>query len=233
MLETNSDPAADIEPLNRQSLGELAYERLKLSIVGGQFEPGTKLTVRAIADLLKVSTTPARDAINRLIADGALVNLGPKTIVVPELTLSSLEEITKVRLKLEGLAAYESVKNIDDSDISYLEDVQEKLNQALTGRRYADVLKLNKLFHFRIYERADMPRLVSIIESLWLQIGPTFNRLYPDYAISRRGVANHQWAIRGLQDRDGQTVQAAIENDLRDGARRLSQMVQNSGRLSD
>ena len=228
MLESNTDPANAIEPLNRQSLGELAYERLKLSIVGGQFEPGTKMTVRAIADLLQVSTTPARDAINRLISDGALVTLGPKTIVVPELTLPALEEITKLRLKLEGMAAFESAQHIDDSDISYLEDIQEQLNRALDEGRYADVLRLNKIFHFRIYERAKMPRLIAIIESLWLQVGPTFNRLYPDYAISRRGVASHQWAIRGLQDRDGYTVQAAIENDLRDGARRMTQMVRES-----
>lgn len=218
--------APPIEPLHRQnSLGELAYGRLKESIVGGQFQPGVKLTVRSVAEALGVSTTPARDAINRLIGDGALVNRGPKTVVVPELTMDVLDEVTKIRMNLEGLAAFEAAQQVDEQDVAFLEEVQGQLNDALDGARYADVLRLNKAFHFRIYERSEMPRLVAIIESLWLRIGPTLNRLYPEFAISKRGVANHHWAIRGLQDRDGLTVRAAIENDLRDGYKLLSEVV--------
>ena len=212
-----------IEPLNRQSsLGERAYERLRESVVGGQFQPGVKLTVRSVAEALGISTTPARDAINRLIADGALINRGPKTIVVPELTFEDLAEVTKIRESLEGLAAFESVRHVDSNDVAYLEDIQNQLNSALDDGRYSDVLALNKAFHFRIYDLSKMPRLVAIIESLWVRVGPTLNKLYPEFAVSKRGVANHQWAIRGLQDRDGLTVRAAIENDLRDGYRRLS-----------
>src|SRR5262245_11516365 len=103
---------APLVPLDRQSsLGELAYESLKETIIGGQFGPGTKLTVRSVAQALKVSTTPARDAINRLIGEGALVNLGPKTVVVPVLTMAVLDEVTKIRLALEGLAATEATPN--------------------------------------------------------------------------------------------------------------------------
>ncbi len=226
LSQTESKITAPIEPLDRQnSLGELAYERLKESIVGGQFQPGVKLTVRSVAEALGVSTTPARDAINRLIGDGALVNRGPKTVVVPELTMAALNEVTKIRMNLEGLAAFEAVQHIQDEDVDFLEDVQAQLNRALDGARYADVLRLNKAFHFRIYQRSNMPRLVAIIESLWLRIGPTLNRLYPEYAISKRGVANHQWAIRGLRDRDGLTVQSAMQNDLRDGYRSLARVI--------
>jgi DNA-binding GntR family transcriptional regulator len=230
LTQAETSLVVPIEPLGRRnSLGELAYERLKDSIVGGQFQPGAKLTVRSVAQALGVSTTPARDAINRLIADGALINRGPKTVVVPELTMTALNEVTKIRLNLEGQAAFESAQFVTDEDVWFLEEVQSRLNDALDSARYADVLKLNRTFHFRIYERSGMPRLVAIIESLWLRIGPFLNRLYPEYAISKRGVANHQWAIRGLQDRDGLTVRAAIENDLRDGYRRLSKMVRSEG----
>ncbi|MCG8360018.1 MAG: GntR family transcriptional regulator [Kiloniellales bacterium] len=226
MKDMQERGASPIEPLNRQSsLGERAYERLRDSIVGGQFQPGSKLTVRSVAEALGVSTTPARDAINRLIADGALINRGPKTVVVPELTMDGLDEVTKIRLNLEGLAAFEAVSQVRERDIEFLNATQDDLNAAMDDGRYSDVLKLNKAFHFRIYDLSAMPRLVAMIESLWMRIGPTLNKLYPEYAVARRGAANHQWAIRGLQDRDGQTVKAAIENDLRDGYRRLSCVV--------
>lgn len=219
-----------MEPLERHgSLGELAYERLRQGIARGQFRSGDKLTVRSVAEALGVSTTPARDAINRLIADGALVNKGPRTVVVPQMTMEALDEVTKIRLNLEGLAALEAATQVTEDDIRFLEDAQERLNEALEKGRYVDVLEMNKAFHFRIYERSGMPRLVAMIESLWMAIGPSFHRLYPEFAISKRGVANHQWAIRGLQDQDGQVVQAAIQKDIRDGYRRLSAMIHGQG----
>jgi len=227
MLE-KSDIAAPLAPLGRQaSLGELAYLSLKESIISGQFVPGSKLTVRSAAQALGVSTTPVRDAIVRLIGEGALVNLGPKTVIVPVLTISTLDEVTKIRLALEGLAAFEATPHMNDADILFLEQTQNRINEAMDKAQYAEVLRLNKAFHFRLYAASEMPRLITLIESQWLRIGPSLNDLYPEFAIHRRGVSNHQWAIGGLKERDPTTVRAAIENDLREGYRRLSNLVQS------
>ncbi|MCK1352702.1 GntR family transcriptional regulator [Bradyrhizobium sp. CW7] len=220
------DSTTPLEPIDRQaSLGELAYTSLKESIISGQIVPGSKLTVRSVAHALGVSTTPVRDAIVRLIGEGALVNLGPKTVVVPVLTAATLDEVAKIRLALECLAAVEATAHIEDDDIAFLEETQSGINEAMNKAQYADVLRLNKAFHFRLYTASEMPRLVALIESQWLRIGPSLNDLYPEWAIHRRGVSNHQWAISGLKDRDPTTVRAAIENDLRDGYRRLSNLV--------
>jgi DNA-binding GntR family transcriptional regulator len=222
----DTDIAAPLAPIDRQaSLGELAYAKLKESIISGQFVQGSKLTVRSVAQALGVSTTPVRDAIVRLIGEGALINLGPKTVIVPELTIATLEEVTKIRLALEGLAAFEATAHIKDSDISFLEQTQGRINKAMDKAQYADVLRFNKAFHFRIYEASKMPRLVALIESQWLRIGPSMNDLYPDFAIHRRGVTNHQRVISGLKRQDSSAVRTAIENDLRDGYGRLNNLV--------
>ncbi|WP_163266155.1 GntR family transcriptional regulator [Chelativorans alearense] len=216
----------EIVPIERhESLGERAYASLKDSLIRGALRPGMKLTVRSVAQALHVSTTPARDAITRLIGEGALVNLGPKTVVVPELTLAALDEITAIRLALEGLAAEKAATKVAPEDIEELERLQERINRGLDEARYTDVLDANKDFHFLIYRRSGMSRLVAIVETLWLQIGPAFNDLYPEFAQSRTGVSNHLFALRGLQDHDSAAVRAAIENDIRSGYRRLSSLV--------
>lgn len=75
-----------VTPIARQSnLDELTYERLKQIIVAGSFPPNENLTVRSVAAALGVSTTPARDAINRLLIEGALANEAPKTVTLPSL----------------------------------------------------------------------------------------------------------------------------------------------------
>jgi len=217
-------------PIDRQtSLGELAYGSLKEAIVRGEFSAGQKLTVRAVAEALEVSTTPARDAIMRLIGEGALVNAGPKTVIVPPLNLAALDEVTSIRLVLEGLAAGTAADRISNDAAAELHELQRQINAALDTGNYSAALKANKAFHFLIYEAAQMPRLVSMIESLWVRIGPSLNDLYPEFATSRVGVSNHVEAMAGIEARDKARVQAAIEKDIRDGYRRLASRIRQKG----
>jgi DNA-binding GntR family transcriptional regulator len=216
-----------VTPIARQSnLGEITYERLKEIIVAGSFPPNEKLTVRSVATALGVSTTPARDAINRLLSEGALVNEGPKTVVVPSLTLDALDEITATRLALEGLAAERSVLAVSPADVATLQRLQSAINAGLDAAHYHEVLRANREFHFLIYRLSGWSRLVAMIESLWLRVGPSLNELYPDFAQNRRGVSNHMAAIRGLRARDGEKVRSAMEQDIRDGYSRLKAMIE-------
>lgn len=68
-----------------------------------------------------------------------------------------------------------------------------------------------------------MPRLLSMIEGAWLRVGPSLYDLYPEFAEEKYGVRNHQLAIESLEDKDGASLRAAFENDIRDGYRRLRQ----------
>lgn len=222
----NSAPLGDLGPLKKQArLGDQAYEAMKERLIRGAFETGRKLTVRAVAEALNVSTTPARDALNRLAAEGAVVYSGPKTVIVPFLTLEALEEVTLMRLALEGLAAERGTPNAKLETIERLEKLQTRINAALDDGRYVDVLAANKEFHFTIYRLSGMPHLVATIETLWLRIGASFHDLYPEFAVAKYGVHNHQVAIEGLRDRDPSSVRAAIENDIRDGFRRLKKAL--------
>ncbi|CAH1650920.1 GntR family transcriptional regulator [Chelatococcus asaccharovorans] len=222
--------AGVVTPIARQSnLGELTYARLKEIIVAGSFPPNEKLTVRSVAAALGVSTTPARDAINRLLSEGALVNEGPKTVVIPSLTLDALDEVTATRLALEGLAAERSVLAAAPADVTALELMQAAINSGLDAADYREVLKVNREFHFLIYRLSGWPRLVAMIESLWLRVGPSLNELYPDFAQNRRGVSNHMAAIDGLRAKDGAKVRFAMEQDIRDGYVRLKAMITSRG----
>ncbi|MEO9340374.1 GntR family transcriptional regulator [Mesorhizobium sp. SB112] len=219
MIDDTDGAQNDDKPPVR--LGEVVYQQMKERLIRGAFEPGHKLTVRALAEALGVSSTPARDAINRLTFEGALVFAGPKTVIVPFVGPEALEEITLMRLALEGLAAEKSVLRVTQNDIDELTKIQADINAALGDARYADALWSNKEFHFLIYRLSQMPHLMTTIETLWLRIGAAFNDLYPEFAEAKYGVHNHMAAIEGLLDRDGGAVRAAIESDIRDGYRRL------------
>lgn len=232
MQESRSMPPGSIElyaqrtsskealrPIDRHfSLGELAYISLKEALLRGQFRAGQKLTVRGIAEGLGTSTSPARDAIMRLIEEGALANAGPKTIVVPALTLATLDEVTSIRLALEPLAASIATERIAGDTVERL----KRLNsQIFNGTNHCAMLMADKAFHFCVYESAQMPRMAAMIESLWMRIAPSLNELSATLVDQESGAANHMQTIIGLQDRNKALVQAAINKDIRDGYQQL------------
>lgn len=206
---------------NPTRLRDVAYEDLKERLIRGAFPPGTKLTVRGVADELGVSSTPAREAINRLTQEGALVFAGPKTVIVPSLTREALDEVTAMRLALEGLAALKGASNATKETIGRLQTLQQTINERLDKREYVGVLAANREFHFTLYQLSGMPNLVATIETLWLRTGAAFHDLYPEFAENRFGVHNHLAAIESLAIGDAEGVRAAIESDIRDGYRRL------------
>ncbi|WP_165225787.1 GntR family transcriptional regulator [Affinirhizobium pseudoryzae] len=207
------------------NLGSAAYDEMKDRLMRGTYRPGTKLTVRLVADTLGVSSTPARDAINRLAAEAALAYAGPKTVVVPVLTEADLHEITAVRIALEGLAAEQAVKSATSADVDKLVSIQMLINSALDASRYEDALSHNKEFHFLVYRLSGFRNLVAMIETQWLRVGPSFHDLYPEFALERQGVRNHEMAMEALADRDGNALRAAFENDIREGSRRLRKAI--------
>lgn len=219
-MADNATESPDLERASKR-LGDAAYREMKERIIRGVYLPGHKLTVRAVAQDLDVSTTPARDAINRLTSEGALVYTGPKTVVVPILDAADLREITLTRLALEGLASEQAAQHGTPADVEELVALQELINSALDENRYAEALWHNKEFHFTIYRLSGLAQLVSMIESLWLRIGPSLHNLYPEFAEEKYGVRNHEIAMEALAERDGASLRAAMENDIRDGYRRL------------
>ena len=57
-------------PIEHATLGDHAYEQIRLALMSGRFEPGEKLTIRGLSAQLNISPTPIREALRRLGAEG-------------------------------------------------------------------------------------------------------------------------------------------------------------------
>src|SRR5690242_8654838 len=88
-----------------KTLKDIAYDQIKQRIVSGEWTGGTFLTEKFLSDLLQMSKTPIRSALDRLEMNG-LVKLSPKQgIIVQEVSLKKVLEIYELRLSLETFAA--------------------------------------------------------------------------------------------------------------------------------
>lgn len=218
-----------LEPILRtKTLGDQAYESLREALASGALPPKHRLTVRGLVDLLGIGFTPAREALNRLATEGCL-QVGPsRRLTVPALTLARYEELVAIRMELEPMAAVAASKNFTATDLTDLRIVQDSLLAAKKNEDYVRVLARNREFHFSLYRRCGMPTLLAILESLWLQTGPTLRLLYPGYSRQWRGGVNHEAIISALKVRDVEALSAAIRQDLHDGYLELSDQLRRS-----
>ncbi len=215
-----------VDPIPRhKTLAEDIYDRLRTAIMTGAVKPGEKISARSVADSAEVSFTPAREAVARLIAEGALEIAGPKTVIVPTLTSAALDEITKIRLNVEGMAAEVAAANISKADLIELEAIQDQYEKVRSSEHFTQSLIVNEAFHFKIYRASELPRLIAFIESLWLQIGPTFNLFRTTGPLAQRPHEFHKEAIAGLRAHKGARVRKAIQNDIRFGYERLRNLI--------
>ena len=84
---------------------QYAAEWLREMIVSGDLEPGRRVRQQEVADRLRISATPVREAILQLETEGYLQSVAHVGVKVAELAEDHHDEVMELRTLLEGLAA--------------------------------------------------------------------------------------------------------------------------------
>ncbi|WP_292551391.1 GntR family transcriptional regulator [Mesorhizobium sp.] len=88
----------------KNTLRDSVFEKLKALIITGQIPPGSRVTETDMAERLKVSRTPVREAFNRLERDGLMIGRPRQGYVVAEFNLTMFREAFDIRELLDGRA---------------------------------------------------------------------------------------------------------------------------------
>jgi DNA-binding GntR family transcriptional regulator len=147
------------------------------------------------------------------MAANALTVVSGRSIGIPPLSRSRLEDLRSVRLEIESLAAKWAARRIEASELSSLTLECQNLETANAAQDVRSYLRANHAFHFSIYRAARSDALLAIIESLWLQISPYFSLLHES---GNYGAANtqHMMMVEALAKRDEERVEQAIRADI-------------------
>ncbi len=217
-----------LTPVDRGTIQERVYEKLRNALAKGHFGPGDTVTLRALAKAFGTSAMPVREALRQLVAEQALVVRPNRSIIVPLLSAERLDEIREIRVALEGMLAERAADRISEDDIKRLLALHEDMCGAVAAGEIKRYLALNQEFHFLIYSAAGLPTALRLVENMWLQVGPVMNFLLikeararaadPDKNMAPVFEENHLGAVEALKRRDGTAARRAIANDINDAA---------------
>ncbi|MEP2030740.1 MAG: GntR family transcriptional regulator [Paracoccaceae bacterium] len=201
-----------IAKIDQSKLREEVYKALHDAFTRGEFGPGAVLNLRALADQLGTSMTPVREAVRRLVAEGALVDTPSRTLEVPQFDIDRMLDLKRARLALETMVLDIAIDEMDDAAISLLDDV---LNAAPGAVVDGPDLRKNYDFHFLLYHKSGSQVMLPLIRSLWLQYGAYLNLI-----IRQKGASevdeheHHLQIIDALRERDRTAARAALTADI-------------------
>lgn len=97
----------------KEKLSDYAHDKLKEMILNNTFMPSEHLDESALCELLNISRTPLREAINRLVNENLLVAVPQKGIFVPDLSIQDVTEIFRARKMFEPMIIMLSADKMD------------------------------------------------------------------------------------------------------------------------
>lgn len=168
----------------------------KLSI--GALRPGARLVTKNIAQELGISITPVREALLRLVSSSALAIAPAQAFMVPDITMARFREIIHIRCELEGMAVMAATGEVTPERMDILHALLADYQQAHESGTVEDRLLANRALRFKIYQFANMPTLVEMIEQLWVRMGPSLHFLYDmaKHEAYQHNVGHYQELLR-------------------------------------
>jgi DNA-binding GntR family transcriptional regulator len=212
MSDTQQDPKIPAH--------DRVYRRLRNDIMHGAIAPGQAITIRGLADQFNVSMTPAREAARRLTAEGALAMSKTGRVTTPRLTTERIEELASLRGLLEPELAARALPRAHLALIDRLQNINDQIDQMILRNDAVGYIQTNLEFHRALYLRAQAPAMLALLETVWLQLGPTMSALY---ARLRRKQAsdNHRKIIGALRAGDEPSLRLSIRADVTQGLQML------------
>jgi len=209
------------KPTSISAAHDQLYRRLRARIMCGDIAPGRALTLRAIASEYGVSMTPVREALRRLVAEGALMLSSSGRVSTPELSNERIEELAALRALLEVELASRALPRAHIALIERLQSINGDVAEAVAHRDAVRYIRTNLDFHRTLYLRAQAPAILAMAETVWLQMGPTMRSLYgrlrrtepPHY---------HRHIISALRAGDEPGLRIAVRSDVTQGLRMLA-----------
>lgn len=212
--ESNKLQNEAVSPIASSTQQDKIYQQLRQWITVGKFLPGERLKIRTVASQMQIGEMPVRAALQRLAAEGALINSPNAGVAIPRLSLPEFDDLLQMRLLIEGEAAEKGSIRLNPSQAQELQNLCEQMQCSLDQKNASAYLAANEEFHIILYKAAGSPLLFQMIDTLWLKAGPISNRLFESHAAYSLLNQAHQELMQALQLKDSEGVRRSIEKDI-------------------
>ena len=194
---------------------ELVADYLRERIISGVFPRGSRLKQAEIAERLKLSITPVREALKILEAEGYIASDSYRGARVVPFDSSASSEILQLRLLLEERLVQAVVEKVTDEDLRELHKLEQEFEQAFDAGDRALARGVNYRFHRRLYDIADLPHTLHFVQILWARY--PFDLINAVEGRGKQAAEEHDQILQALAARDAEAAVKAMHTHIASG----------------
>lgn len=196
-------------PLRKETMSSRLAADLRAAILRGDMAPGEKINLDRLRTAQDVSISPLREAVARLAVDGLVEFEDQKGFRVAPVSSANLEEVTRMRAALEGMALAE---NVARGTLDWESDVMRALHVLDHTDRAASATweDAHAEFHLALIRGCGMPHLLRVCSTLQ-DMTDRYRQLFPP----GDGVPdNHSAIARAATARQGEVAERLLREHI-------------------
>jgi DNA-binding GntR family transcriptional regulator len=226
-----ADQISQISPQLVSSLGRSAavpdrlVELFRNLILHGEWKPGAPIVETAIAKVLGVSQPTVREALKHLEAEGLILRRQFRSCEVTQLSGEEVDQIFRLRIEWESLAAELAVENRGNWNPERLLEAAKKLKQAARKRDTDAFYRHDLDFHKELWACTGNPFLAKALSQITIPLFAFWTLRHlreSDVDLTKQAAAHERIAAAIISQDQRQARKAtreAMQGFWKDGAR--------------
>lgn len=199
---------------DRANISDEVQAAVRAMIVDGVLPEGERINEVHLAQKLGISRTPLREALNRLVVEGALTSSPRIGFFVRPLTLDEFKQVYAIRPLLDPealrLAGVPSAKKLER-----LERLNDKLRKSAAGSEAA--IELDDQWHLELVDECPNRVLIELIENIILRTRRYELALMRESANLARATDEHGQILAALRANNLEAACAALKRNMQSG----------------
>lgn len=191
-----------LEPVARAPIAGLVAGAIRDGIVEGSFPARMQLTEVHLAEQLKVSRGPVREAFQRLIQEGLLVSEPHRGVFVVSLDAGDVDDIYRARRAIEREAARQLLRRDDRGAVGRLDALVKEMAAAARSGTWSAIADVDLAFHEALVDESGSDRLRRMYATLLVETRLCLAGLRDAHPEPKQVVAEHRAVVRALRSGD-------------------------------
>jgi DNA-binding GntR family transcriptional regulator len=195
-------------------LATKAYAAMKAAISAGEIQDRDRLYANVIAKRLRMSRTPVREALQRLLSEG-LAEKRRDGIYVRALSAKDIQSLEQANRALQGMAAELAATEGDDKAIARLELLMKRMEDCAERKDPVGWKSVDQDIRRHLLEMSGNDWLTKLVA----QLEPLIGRVH-DISFRRPGrmeasTNEHRRIVDAVKARDGKAARETMHAHLR------------------
>lgn len=196
-----------------KTLSQSIYKYIKESIINNKLKANERINEKEIASTFGISTTPVREAVLRLSAEGFVTINSHREALVSEISFNELKEIFQVLAHLDSVASSLPFNNLSPEKIEEIEHLTEEMEKHCNRNSIEKYLDLNVDIHKKIWECIPNKFLQSVllyINNHMLRYNYARFQAFQKPGVLEKSIADHKKILKALKEKDKRKIKSLL-----------------------